>query len=159
MLQVTVIGSSEVKDERILKMAEELGEGLAKLGAIVICGGKGGVMEAVCKGAKKQKGITVGILPDDQKLANPYVDIAIVTGMGEGRNVINVKSGDLVIVIGGGAGTLSEIGLALKANKKVIALAESGGVADLLAGKKIDGKEIIKAKDIKEIFDIIKKDI
>ena len=131
-------------------MAEELGRGIAKRGAVLICGGKGGVMEATCKGAKQEGGLTIGILPSTINEANRYVDIKIVTEMGDARNVINVKSGDSIIVVCGGAGTLSEIGMALKTKKKVIALKPSGGVATMLAGAVIDGQKIISASTVEE---------
>ncbi len=95
-------------------MAEEVGRELARRGATVICGGLGGVMEAVCKGARQVGGRTVGILPrDDPNEANPWVDVRIVTGMGYARNAIVVKTGLAVIAIDGAFGTLSEIGHAL----------------------------------------------
>ncbi len=107
-------------------------------------------MEAACKGAKKNGGLTVGILPGLEKEANPYVDIRIVTNMGDGRNVINVRSADVVIAVHGGAGTLSEVGLALKAGKKVIAIRSSGGVAEKMAGSVIDGKKVESANSVEE---------
>ncbi|MGQ9719394.1 MAG: SLOG cluster 4 domain-containing protein [Nitrososphaerales archaeon] len=84
-------------------------------------------MVAVCKGAKQEGGLTVRILPGTVDEANNYVDIKIVTEMNDARNAINVKSGDAVIVVCGGVGTLSEIGMALKARKKVVALVKSEG--------------------------------
>ena len=100
-----------------------MGELLAQHGAIVICGGLGGVMEAVCRGAKSKGGLTVGILPgQDASTANPWVDIPVVTGLGEARNVIVAKSAQAVIAIGGGYGTLSEIAYALKSGIPVIGL-------------------------------------
>ena len=104
-------------------MAEVAGRQLARQGAIVICGGEGGVMEAACKGAKAEGGLTVGILPgDNRNTANPYVIIPILTGIGAARNVIVVKSAQAVIAIGGGYGTLSEISFALKNQIPVIGL-------------------------------------
>jgi len=150
MRQITVIGSGSEVSKEVWHMAEELGRGIAKRGAVLICGGKGGVMEAACKGAKQEGGLTVGILPGTVDEANRYVDIKIVTEMGDARNAINVKSGDSVIVVCGGAGTLSEIGMALKAKKKVIALKPSGGIAAMLAGAVIDGQEIISAGSVEE---------
>ena len=104
-------------------MAEAVGRELARQGAILICGGEGGVMEAACKGAQAEGGITIGILPgDSRRTANPYVLIPIVTGIGSARNIIVVKSAQAVIAIGGGYGTLSEISFALKNNIPVIGL-------------------------------------
>lgn len=150
MKQITVIGSGSEVSKEVWQMAEELGRGIAKRRAILICGGRGGVMEAACKGAKQEGGLTIGILPGNADEANRYVDIKIVTEMGDARNAINVKSGDSVIVVCGGAGTLSEIGMALKAKKKVIALKPSGGIAKTLAGAIIDGQEIISANSVEE---------
>jgi uncharacterized protein (TIGR00725 family) len=119
---VAVIGGFPCSNEEA-KTAETVGRELAKNGAIVICGGEGGVMESVCKGARSEGGITIGILPgDSNKAANPYVMIPIVTGLGSARNIIVVKSAQAVIAIGGGYGTLSEISFALKNGISVIGL-------------------------------------
>jgi uncharacterized protein (TIGR00725 family) len=150
MIQITVIGSGSEVSKEVWHMAEELGRGIAKRGAVLICGGKGGVIEAVSKGAKQEGGLTIGILPGAADGANKYVDIKRVTEMGDARNVINVKSGDSVIVVCGAAGTLSEIGMALKVRKRVIALKPSGGIAAMLAGVVIDGQEIISASSVEE---------
>jgi uncharacterized protein (TIGR00725 family) len=105
------------------QLAEEVGRRLALRGAALICGGEGGVMEAACKGAQAEGGITIGVLPgDSRRTANPYVLIPIVTGFGSARNIIIVKSAQAVIAIGGGYGTLSEISFALKYNIPVIGL-------------------------------------
>jgi uncharacterized protein (TIGR00725 family) len=103
--------------------AAEVGRLLAERGAVVVCGGRGGAMEAACRGAKEAGGLTVGILPgSDRSEANPYVDVVLPTGLGEARNALVVGAADVVIAIGGGYGTLSEIALALKARKRVIGL-------------------------------------
>jgi uncharacterized protein (TIGR00725 family) len=103
--------------------AAEVGRLLAERGAVVVCGGRGGAMEAACRGGKKAGGLTVGILPgSDRSEANPYVDVVLPTGLGEARNALVVGAADVVIAIGGGYGTLSEIALALKARKRVIGL-------------------------------------
>jgi len=92
-------------------------------GAILVCGGLGGVMEAACKGASSRGGVTIGILPgESRQAANPYVQIPIVTGIGYARNVAVVKSAQAVIAIGGSYGTLSEIGHALRSGIPVIGL-------------------------------------
>ncbi len=119
---IGVIGNSSCHPEEA-KLAETVGESLAQRGATIICGGLGGVMEAVCRGAKSKGGLTVGILPgQDASMANPWVDIPIVTGIGEARNVAVVKSAQAVIAIGGSYGTLSEIAYALKSGIPVIGL-------------------------------------
>jgi uncharacterized protein (TIGR00725 family) len=103
--------------------AAEVGRLLAERGAVVVCGGRGGAMEAACRGAKEADGLTVGILPgSDSSDANPFVDVVVPTGLGEARNALVVGAADVVIAIGGGYGTLSEIALALKAGKRVIGL-------------------------------------
>ncbi len=104
-------------------MAEEVGQRIARRGAVLVCGGRGGVMEAACRGAKAEGGTTVGILPGgDRSEANAYVDIPIATGLGEARNAIVVRTADAVIAVSGGYGTLSEIGLALKMGRPVVGL-------------------------------------
>jgi uncharacterized protein (TIGR00725 family) len=100
-----------------------VGRELAARGAVLICGGLGGVMEAACRGAKDAGGRTIGILPGtDRAAANPFVDAAIPTGLGEARNALVVRAADALIAVGGGYGTLSEIALALKAGKRVVGL-------------------------------------
>jgi uncharacterized protein (TIGR00725 family) len=119
---ISVIGSSDCSAEEA-GIAEEVGRRLAAEGAVLICGGLGGVMEAACRGAKSGNGLTIGILPgDDRRAANPYVDIPIVTGMGYARNVIVAKSAQAVIAIDGSYGTLSEIAHALQRGTPVIGL-------------------------------------
>jgi len=154
MKQIAVIGSGGKLPPNVWRMAEEVGKAVASRGAVLICGGRGGVMEAACKGAKEMKGMTVGILPGRREEANRYVDIAIVTEMGDARNAVNVKSGDAVIAIHGGAGTLSEIGLAIKSGKKVIALKQSGGVAGRLAGEVIDGSPVLSALSVEKAIEL-----
>ncbi len=119
---IAVIGNSSCSPEEA-KLSETVGELLAQRGATLICGGLGGVMEAVCRGAKSKGGLTVGILPgQDSSMANPWVDIPVVTGLGEARNVAVVKSAQAVIAVGGRYGTLSEIAFALKNGIPVIGL-------------------------------------
>jgi uncharacterized protein (TIGR00725 family) len=90
---------------------------------VLVCGGLGGVMEAACRGAKEAGGTTVGILPgSDRSDANPHVDVAVSTGLGEARNALVVRAADALIAIGGGYGTLSEVALALRAGKRVVGL-------------------------------------
>ena len=119
---IAVIGSGQCSKEEAA-MAEAVGRELAKRGAVVVCGGLGGVMEAVCRGATAEGGLTVGILPGEMRQqANPYVRIPVVTGIGYARNVAVVKSGQAVIAIGGSYGTLSEISHALQSGIPVIGL-------------------------------------
>ena len=119
---IAVIGSGRATDEEI-NLAEAVGKEIARHGALLICGGLGGVMEAACRGARSENGITIGILPGDKyESANTYVQIPIVTGMGQARNVIVVKSARVIIAVGGSYGTLSEIGHALQNGIPVIGL-------------------------------------
>ncbi len=119
---IAVIGGHQPSKEEA-KLAEEVGRELAKRGATLVCGGLGGVMEAACKGASSEGGVTIGILPgDSRQTANPYVQIPIVTNLGEARNVVVVKSAQAVIAIGGNYGTLSEIAHALRSGIPVIGL-------------------------------------
>lgn len=121
-MYIGVIGEGKCSPE-LEQMAEMLGAKLATENCVVVCGGLGGVMEAVCRGAKSAGGTTVGILPgNDRKAANRFVDVVIITGMGELRNGIVVKSSQAVIAVGGRYGTLSEIALALKLGIPVIGL-------------------------------------
>jgi uncharacterized protein (TIGR00725 family) len=120
---VAVVGSASC-DEECAALAEAVGREIARRGAVLVCGGRGGVMEAACRGAKAEGGTTVGILPGtDRGEANPYVDLPIVTGLGEARNAIVVRTADAVVAVSGGFGTLSEIGLALKMGRPVVGLA------------------------------------
>ena len=120
--RVGVIGSGRCSRE-IYHLAERVGQGIARRGAILICGGLGGVMEGACKGAKAAGGTTVGILPgarpDD---ANAYVDIPILTGLSLARNLLVVRSSQALIAIEGGYGTLSEIAFSLQLGVPVIGL-------------------------------------
>ena len=119
---IAVIGGSDCSPEEA-KFAEEVGRELARQGVILVCGGLGGIMEAACKGASSEGGVTIGILPrGSRQAANPYVQIPIVTNLGEARNIIVVKSAQAVIAIGGGYGTLTEIGHALRSGTPVIGL-------------------------------------
>lgn len=103
--------------------AEAVGRLLAEAGATVVCGGLGGSMEAVCRGARAAGGSTIGILPGtDRDAANPYVDVALPTGLGEARNTLVVRAADVVLAVGGGHGTLSEIGFALRIGTPVVGL-------------------------------------
>ncbi|MFP3880294.1 MAG: TIGR00725 family protein [Dehalococcoidia bacterium] len=121
-MNIAVVGDSACSAEES-KLAETVGALLAERGATILCGGLGGVMEAVCRGAKSRGGLTVGILPGtDATTANPWIDVPIVSGMGEARNAAVVKSAQAVIAIGGGYGTLSEIAFAFKSSIPVIGL-------------------------------------
>ena len=119
---VAVVGSGSCSPEDSAA-AEAVGALLARAGAVVVCGGLSGVMEAACRGAQAAGGMTVGILPgSDRSAANPHVAVAIATGLGELRNGIVVRAADALIAVGGEFGTLSEIAFALKLGKRVVGL-------------------------------------
>ena len=119
---IAVVGPGEATAVD-LSAAEAVGNELARAGAVLVCGGLGGVMEAACRGARKAGATTIGILPGpDRAAANPFVDVAIATGLGEARNALVVRNADALVAVGRGYGTLSEIALALKARKPVVAL-------------------------------------
>ena len=119
---VSVIGAAESTAAQNAN-AEEIGRLLAEQSIIVVCGGRSGVMQAVCRGARNAGGLTIGILPgSDQDGGNPFLSVALPTGLGHARNVLVVLAGQVVIAIGGGFGTLSEIAMALRIGKKVIGL-------------------------------------
>lgn len=121
-LVVGVIGGQRA-DPESLALAETVGRLVAEAGAVLACGGLGGVMEAACRGARSAGGTTVGILPGpDRGEANPHVDIAIVTAMGTARNVILVRTSDAVIAVDGSYGTLSEMAHALEQGKRIVSL-------------------------------------
>ena len=118
---ISVIGTSTASPETY-ELAREVGRLLARAGCTVVCGGRGGVMEGVCRGVSERGGISVGLLPGDIREANPYVTIPLSTGLGEVRNFAVASAGEAVISIGGAFGTLSEIGFALRSGKPVIGL-------------------------------------
>ncbi len=142
---IAVIGIRQPSPEEA-RLAEEVGRELAKNGVVIICGGLSGVMEAACRGASAEGGLTIGILPgDDAKSANHYVNIPIATSIGYARNVIIVKTAQAIIAVGGGYGTLTEIGYALDSKKPVIGLK----TWSLSRNNRID-KSIIRARTAKE---------
>jgi len=119
---IGVIGGSVI-DKHTYDLAFRTGELIAASNAVVICGGLGGVMEAACKGAKSQGGVTIGILPGhDTSEANFWVDYPIATGLGAARNLVIITTANALVAVDGGYGTLSEIAFALGAGKKVYGL-------------------------------------
>ncbi len=146
---LAVIGPASCTEHQA-ELAERVGTLIAKRGAFLICGGRGGVMEAACKGAASVGGTTIGILPGhDVGEGNPYLTIAIPTGLGEARNAMVASAGQAVIAIGGAYGTLSEIALALKAGRRVIGL-ETWSATDH-AENELD---ILTARDAEEAVEI-----
>jgi hypothetical protein len=119
---VAVCGPGNATDAELAR-AEEIGRRLAESGAVVVCGGMGGVMDAAAKGAASAGGTSVGLLPGDDRIgASPHLTVSIPMGMGEARNALVVRAADVVVAVGGEFGTLSEIALALKMGKPVVGL-------------------------------------
>lgn len=148
---ISVCGSDET-DENLsdyaLRIAEDVGRLIAKKGGVIICGGRGGIMNAACKGAKKENGTTVGLLPFNKKEANHYVDIPIETGIGNIRNFLVANAGEVVIAISGRWGTLNEITFSIIFKKPLILIKGTGGIVD-----KIINGELIK--EIKTVYYIV----
>ena len=144
-IQITIIGNNEngVTPE-LVKTAYETGIEIAKSGAILITGGLDGVMKAASHGARDGGGLAVGIIPqNDSSFANEYCDVVIPTGMGLARDFLTALSGDGVIIIGGGSGTLSETCAAYMHKKPIVAIKTSGGVAEKYADQYLDHRKNI----------------
>ncbi len=141
---IGVAGASQ-PDASAMALAETLGRRLAEAGATVLCGGGGGVMTAVCRGAQAAGGTTVGLLPGgDRSSGNPHLTVALPTGLGEGRNLLLVRASDALIAVGGGFGTLSEIALALRTGVPVVGLATWGLT---LAGRPVSPFPVAEAPE------------
>jgi uncharacterized protein (TIGR00725 family) len=141
---IAVVGSGEAGLQD-LAVAEEVGAAVAEARCGLVCGGRGGVMEAACRGARSRGGLTVGILAGlDREEANGWVLVALPTGLGEARNALVVRAADAVVSIGGGWGTLSEIALALKAGVPVVGI---GTWEPVLGGERVEG--IVAAREPK----------
>ena len=132
-VQIGVIGSGGNIPDSVKTLAEEVGKLIAQKGGVLFCGGLGSVMKYAAKGAKMNNGLTIGILPTDEKVANEYIDILIPTDLGYSRNTIVVLASDVVIAISGSTGTLSEIAMAMNYKIPVIVLKGSSGVADMFS--------------------------
>jgi uncharacterized protein (TIGR00725 family) len=118
---VAVVGPGDTDDDTLLDGARRIGAGLAKAGATIVTGGLGGVMAAAAQGAKDENGLVVGILPgDDAGAANPWLDVALPTGLGEARNSIVARSAHVMVAVGGSWGTLSEIAIARRGGTPVV---------------------------------------
>ena len=125
---VGVIGPRDASQEQ-LAIAEAVGAGLARMALALICGGRQGVMEAVCRGSAAQGGVSIGLLPETEPdLANPYVTVPIATGIGEARNALVARAALCLVVIGDSYGTLSEVALGLQFGKRVFGLAGAAQV-------------------------------
>lgn len=154
-MQIGVIGyagreeypKNNVPPQRVYKAAERVGFLLARSGAIVVTGGKSGVMESATRGAKKAGGITVGVIKGNERfLSNKFTDVEILTGMtADGFDeFMLVTMSDALITIGGGAGTLEEITIAYRNNKPIIALENTGGWANKIAGTYLDERKKVR---------------
>ncbi|MEL6670883.1 MAG: TIGR00725 family protein [Bacteroidota bacterium] len=166
IIQVSVIGpSSGGCSTAMYEIGEKLGKALVDADKVVITGGKGGIMEAVCRGARNSRkhkfGRTIGILPTyDKGDANIFCDVVIPTGLGLARNTLVAASGDVIIAVAGGSGTLSELSLAWQLGKPIIAYVGEGGWGEKLASRRLDGRrkdQIYPAKDIPEIMTQLKQ--
>jgi uncharacterized protein (TIGR00725 family) len=146
-----VAGDSDAPPEAC-RVAEQVGALLARLGVTVITGGRGGAMEAACRGAREAGGLAVGLLPGESASeANAWCDVVIPTGLGHARNALTVLAGDFVVAVGASAGTLSEICLAWIHGKTVLTVRGVGGWAERLASTPLDGRggsRIIVCEDL-----------
>ncbi|MFZ0184772.1 MAG: TIGR00725 family protein [Nitrosotalea sp.] len=142
-IQITIIGNNENgTTPELVKIAYDTGIEIAKSGAVLITGGLDGVMKAASHGAKDGGGLVVGIIPqNDASFANEYCDIVIPTGIGLARDFVTALSGDGVIIIGGGSGTLSETCAAYMHKKPIVAIKTSGGVAEKYADQYLDHRK------------------
>lgn len=148
MAVIGVVGGSAASAE-LLREAALVGEALAQRGAVLVCGGLGGVMEAACQGARSHGGMTVGLLPgDDRATANRFVRVAIPTGLGELRNGLIVRAADALVAIGGGYGTLSEVALGLRSGKRVVGLGFAFEIEGVVpAGSALEAVELALGDD------------
>jgi hypothetical protein len=143
--QIAVVGASHA-EAGLTAVAERVGQLLAERGCTLVCGGLGGIMEAAARGAREAGGTTIGILPgESRREANPWIEHAVATGMGHGRNLAVAASADAVIAVGGEWGTASEIALARKLGRPVVVLE---------AGPAIEGEGIVRARTAEEAVEL-----
>lgn len=157
--QIAVVGYNKDRcTEQARNIAYEVGKEVARAGAVLVCGGLGGVMESACKGARENSGLTVGIIPQEEfSFANGFCDVVICTGIGFARDFILASSADGIIAIGGGVGTLIEMAVGYMTKKVIVVIEGSGGVADTYAGKYLDERKrvpILVAKDARSAVQI-----
>ena len=158
--QIAVIGyNGDRCTEAARSLAYEVGKEIAKAGAVLVCGGLGGVMEAACRGAKENGGTAVGIIPQEEfSFANEYCDIVICTGIGFARDFVVASSADGMIAVAGGVGTLIELSVGYMMKKPMAAIAGSGGTADQYGGKYLDERKrvpIMSARDPAEAVALV----
>ncbi|MFE3845646.1 TIGR00725 family protein [Thermoplasmatota archaeon] len=163
---ISVIGSdgSDINlSKHALEIAEEIGGLIAKKNAILICGGRGGIMEAACKGAKEKNGITVGIMPESKEEANKFVEIPIISGLGNIRNSLIANTSEAIIAIAGRWGTLNEISYSMIYQKPLILIKGTGGIVDYICNQEnniinnIKNCYIVSSPDeaIEKVFELI----
>jgi uncharacterized protein (TIGR00725 family) len=150
-LQISVIGfDAKLCTDKAYEAAYQVGSELAKKSAVLIDGGLLGVMEGACKGATEAGGLCIGIIPsDDRAQANRFCTVVIPSGLGFARNFLVVNSADAIIIVGGGAGTLTEAAAAYGKGTPLIAVKGTGGVADEWAGKYFDGRRTLRVQGAK----------
>src|SRR4051812_7094129 len=151
-LVVAVIGGG-LEDPRTDDTAKAVGRALARAGAHLVCGGLGGCMEGAARGYREASGggIVIGILPGPSRHeANPWIDLPIPTGVGQAQAALVAMAADGAIVVGGGGGTLSEIGLLLRDGKPVVALSHTGGAAEMVGGRSLYKQHVIAADDAEQ---------
>jgi len=164
MKKIGIIGpNNKMCSKKLYNFGVQLGRQIATKDRTFVCGGLGGFMEAVCKGVKQSpetfNGQTLGILPEETTdSANPFIDTAVATGQGIARNIIIVRTADIIIAAGGGAGTLSEIAFAWQLDKKVLCVTLFDGWAKELAGRNLDERKtdlLIPVSSIEEINQLL----
>lgn len=157
--QIGIMGASKA-DEPLARLAEQAGRAVANVGAALVTGGRGGIMEAASRGCAQAGGTVIAVTPyTDMYEVNEWAHYVIPTGMGWARNCVSAISGDVIILVGGSAGTLSEAAFAWMHNRPIIALRQSGGWADKLAGQKIDNRRddvVIDCVDIAQLEAILR---
>jgi uncharacterized protein (TIGR00725 family) len=163
---VAVIGSAAAGAE-VLVAAAQVGALIRRLGCNLVCGGLGGVMGAACRGFREEKvegvagPVAIGLLPGEElDAANPWIDVAVATGIGFARNALVCRSADAVVAVGGGAGTLSEMAFAWQLGRPIVALVPSGGWAQVLAGDSLDDRRedvVHAAQSITDVEDLLRR--
>jgi uncharacterized protein (TIGR00725 family) len=155
--QIAVIGYNKECSEVARSLAYEVGKEIARAGAVLVCGGLGGVMESACRGAKENGGTTLGIIPQEEfSYANDFCDVVVCTGIGFARDFIVAASADGIIAVGGGVGTLIEMSVGYMTKKTVVAISGSGGVAEIYGGKYLDERNRTKILVARDASDAVK---
>ena len=157
-INIGVLGSQKTTEEN-LRIAEEVGKEIAKAGAVLICGGRGGIMRAAAKGCKEENGLSVGIIPvlDKKECDCDYLEVVLPTSLGYGRNIFIASSCDVLIAIDGNYGTMSEVAFALNYKRPVVVIKGTGGTADYLVDGIFDVTVTENAKDaVEKAMDLAK---